>query len=114
MPGYSLESSNTLDVIFLIGFLMAALKKKVFGACSSSEQCRLNTCQVDQVNEVDLTLNNFKMESHRSLQRIIVVCSSTQKHFLSSLMVVSAQRKSILHLRPQRTTTASCNRVWKS
>ena len=28
MPGYSLESSNTLDVIFLIGFLMAALKKK--------------------------------------------------------------------------------------
>ena len=29
MPGYSLESSNTLDVIFLIGFLMAALKKKM-------------------------------------------------------------------------------------
>lgn len=99
MPGYSLESSNTLDVIFLIGFLMAALKKKDFGACSS--------------NEVDLTLNNFKMESHRSLQRIIVVCSSTHKHFLSSLMVVPAQRKSTLHLRPQRTTTASCNRVWK-
>lgn len=100
MPGYSLESSNTLDVIFLIGFLMAALKKKKdFGACSS--------------NEVDLTLNNFKMESHRSLQRIIVVCSSTHKHFLSSLMVVPAQRKSTLHLRPQRTTTASCNRVWK-
>lgn len=42
MPGYSLESSNTLDVIFLIGFLMAALKKKkVFGACSFSEKCRL-------------------------------------------------------------------------
>lgn len=75
-------------------------KKKDFGACSS--------------NEVDLTLNNFKMESHRSLQRIIVVCSSTHKHFLSSLMVVPAQRKSTLHLRPQRTTTASCNRVWKS
>ena len=42
MLGYSLESSNTVDVIFFIGLLIAVIKKKVFGVCSSSEKCRLN------------------------------------------------------------------------
>ena len=82
LPGYSLE--------FPKAFLMAATKFffYFFGACSSSAKWRSDQRQTDRVNDFDLKLNDFKVESHCSLRRINETCSSTHKRLPPSLPVV--------------------------
>ena len=95
LPGYSLE--------FPKAFLMAATKFffYFFGACSSSAKWRSDQCQTDRVNDFDLKLNDFKVESHYSLRRINETCSSTHKRLPPSLPVVVGVDTDTPHLRQQ-------------